>query len=442
MVQNMAEPEYADILLAATARLDEIAAEVARDIALDGEDIGVLAEQILPAIAWLVERLAVAPELTPDALAALRDEGARLAWTGESLALVLDRYLSTGWVVWGTAAQPGADAAALAALGRALLRAVDHAAAALGEGYSGAERDIAARTASARREYLDELLDLPPDDPAAAARIRRRAAQFGLDAAHDYRVLVADVGRELEDDGPELDRVAGALARPRRAERKLDAAPAPIVATRRGRLVVFAPATGVVPRELDALLERMADGGAWRAAVSRSVRGVAGVGGAYREAIETLDAAARTGRRGRVDAEELLLERALLADEELARQAVDVELAPLLAAPRNAELLVETLRTWLSAGQNIRRAARALDVAPRTVAYRLSRIEALLGVTLGSAPVGRLATALEIRRLLGRDPASTARDDVLMGNGEQATTGAAGRRPRAPRGTARSRPGP
>jgi DNA-binding PucR family transcriptional regulator len=103
-----------------------------------------------------------------------------------------------------------------------------------------------------------------------------------------------------------------------------------------------------------------------------------------------------------------LLERALLADQDLARAAVAHELGPLLGAPRGGEELVRTLEVYVAVGQNVRRAARDLGVAPRTVAYRLTRIAELLGGRLEGARLLRLASALELRRLLGPGPVSAA----------------------------------
>jgi sugar diacid utilization regulator len=290
-----------------------------------------------------------------------------------------------------------------------------------------------ARTASARREYLDELLDLPPDDAAAAARVRRRAGAFGVDPAQDYRVLVADVGRELEDGDPALDRVARALGRPARSDRDRAGTSNPIATTRRGRLVVLAPGTTASRIDVDLLLRELAGGANWRAVVGDPVAGVAAVAAAYREAIETLAVAARLGRSGRIEVRDLLLERALLTDEDLARRAVDAELGALLGAPRNADALLRTLETWLAAGQNVRRAARALDVAPRTVAYRLARIAELLETRLEGAAVVRLAAALELRRVV--------ESDASRAEAPRGATRPAARRPRAPRGRGPGRRG-
>ncbi|MBM4408785.1 MAG: hypothetical protein FJ038_09380 [Chloroflexi bacterium] len=411
-MQNIPE-RYAALLAVAARRLDAVAAEVAADITLPGEDAAAVAAQVRPTIAWFVDRLAAASDFGPAALSELRAEGAAAAGAGEPLHRLLDRYLSTGWALWAAVqpeadshrAAPEASAAALAALGRALLRAIDRAAAAIGEGYSAAERDLVARTASARREYLDELLELPPDDPVAAGRVRRRAPQFGLDPGAEYQVLVADLGRELEDGGPELDRTLRAIGRSPRPERDRARGSDPIATTRRGRLVVLAPSRGATRLDLDPLLSELAGGVPWRAAVSRDVTGIAEVAGAHREALETLAVAQRAGRAGRLNAADLLLERALLSDVPLAEQAVARELGSLLAAPRNGEVLLATLGAWLAAGQSISATARNLGVAPRTVAYRLARIAALLGRPLRGATVLRITVALELRRLLAGETA-------------------------------------
>ena len=49
----------------------------------------------------------------------------------------------------------------------------------------------------------------------------------------------------------------------------------------------------------------------------------------------------------------------------------------------------------------MRAAARRLGIAPRTVAYRLERIERLLGARLDADRRLRLATTLFARRVLG-----------------------------------------
>ena len=101
-----------------------------------------------------------------------------------------------------------------------------------------------------------------------------------------------------------------------------------------------------------------------------------------------------------VPAASLGLERALLAEPALLRAAVNRELGPLLESSRGS-VLVDTLEAYLGERENVRAAARRLGIAPRTVAYRLERIERLLGARLDADRRLRLATTLFARRVLG-----------------------------------------
>ena len=79
------------------------------------------------------------------------------------------------------------------------------------------------------------------------------------------------------------------------------------------------------------------------------------------------------------------------------------ELGPLLADARMGAELIETLDVYFEAGENMREAARRLHLANRTVAYRLERIETLLGGPLDGTRRERLVVALMARRLLSGD---------------------------------------
>jgi hypothetical protein len=396
-------PPYAGLLEAVQQELDPIVAEIVRDVAGPGDDLEALAVSTRAAAESTIAALLRAEELSEVELSRLRLGGSRAARDGESLHRLLDRYLTSGWVLWAAATrQSTAGRAAVAALGTALLKAGDSAAAALSEGYADAEREIAARTGAARREFLDELLDLRPGDPAATARITRRASHFGLASSETYRVLVAGVGRELEDEGPEILRVAIALDRPSRSGGDR-ASSGPIIATKRGRLVLLAPANWPGVAALDLVLNDLAGPQGWLAVEAPPVTSLAAVAGAFGAAFDALLIAERLGLDGRHSANDLLLERALLADERLLSAAVDRELGPILDAPRNGEELLRTVETYLAARQNLRTTARLLGVGVRTVSYRLVRVEALIGRPLVGEVVLRLSTALFVRRLLDAD---------------------------------------
>ena len=75
----------------------------------------------------------------------------------------------------------------------------------------------------------------------------------------------------------------------------------------------------------------------------------------------------------------MAVEELLIADRALTEAAVAYELGPILADERMGEELVETLEVYLACGSNMRETARRLHLAHRTVAYRLERVEQLLG---------------------------------------------------------------
>lgn len=400
MTQPKQPPPYTDLLEALQLEMDPIVAEIVRDVAGPGDDLEELAVSVRAAAESTIVDLLRADELSGARISRLRFAGSRAAREGEPLQRLLDRYLTSGWVLWAAATgRPTGSRTAVAALGTALLKAGDAAAAALSEGYAAVEREIAARTGAARREFLDELLDLPPSDPAAAARLARRAAHFGLAPNETSRVLVAGVGRELEDEGPEILRVALTLDRPSRSG---DAAlGVPIIATKRGRLALLARASWPGVAALERVLDELAGPHGWVAVEAPPATSLVGVAGAFGAAFDALQVAERLGLDGRHTADDLLLERALLADERLLRAAVDRELGPIRDAPRNGEELLRTIDAYLAARQNLRTAASVLGVAVRTVSYRLARVEGLIGRPLVGDVALRLSTALLARRLLG-----------------------------------------
>ena len=130
------------------------------------------------------------------------------------------------------------------------------------------------------------------------------------------------------------------------------------------------------------------------------VEGVEALSDALTHADYSATVAGALGRRGWVgDPGSLALETTFLLDRQLVRSAVERELGPLLSDPRMGEELVETLEVYLGSKQNIRETARRLHLAPRTVAYRLERIESLLGEELEGDVTMRLGAALLAMRV-------------------------------------------
>jgi DNA-binding PucR family transcriptional regulator len=180
----------------------------------------------------------------------------------------------------------------------------------------------------------------------------------------------------------------------------------PQVIGRGRRIVVLARADWPGVQRLHRALDELTPG--WVAVGSGPIDGVDGLSLALAGLVETLRAAERLGRPGWIeDADDLAVERLLLLDESLLRRVVDRELGALLMEPRMGGELVETLRVFFEVGENMRETARRLHLAPRTVAYRLERIEDLLGKPLDGDLRPRLSVALMAYRALGDAPNSS-----------------------------------
>jgi DNA-binding PucR family transcriptional regulator len=132
--------------------------------------------------------------------------------------------------------------------------------------------------------------------------------------------------------------------------------------------------------------------------------------------MDELRAADRMSRTGWIeDPDDLAVERLLLLDETVLEAVVRRELGPLLDTPRMGPELVLTLQSYFESGENMRETSRAMNLATRTIAYRLTRVEEILGRPLDGELRARLAVALFAYRVLGdggSSPADGLRPDV------------------------------
>ena len=306
------------------------------------------------------------------------------------------------------------------------------------DGYRAAERDIVARDAEARRGALQELLGVVPADSVTTARLRRVAMRHGLNPDGSYRLIAIAPSPEADPiperpgiGDEELEVLAGRIGHllgstAPGAEGVGAGIRLPAVLPFHGRVAVLARADWAgltrVPSVLDAVLGGLAASAgparrrgkaaapattpqAWVAVGSDIVDGVAPLAETYADIVDATRTARRLGLRGWIaDPERLAVERLLLADSDLADAAVRRELGPLLADERMGTELVDTLQAYFDAGENMREAARRLHLATRTVAYRLDKIEGLLGEPINAETRRRLSVALMVQRL--RDTSS------------------------------------
>jgi hypothetical protein len=401
-------------------------------VATVAADVGEPVEAIRPAVELIARLLSEARDLD-SAMASLRADGEAGAHAGLLTERLLDRYLSTLWAMWELREQEPWDRAVLVHLARRLLHAGDVIVAAVASGYRAVDRELVARDVEARRAFLEELLGAVGLDAAGAGRMRRHALARGLDPDGWFRLVAvaAEGSDEAFDDA--VGRLGTGLGILSAGERARTGLTLPQVIGWRGRIVVLArgdwPGLPRLHTALDAVLgdrppagtSRLAireedasqtDGEAgapWTAVVGPVVTGVEALAPALHALIDTLRTAERLGHRGWLDhPNELAVERLMFIDDELLGEVVHHELGPIMADARMGAELVETLDVYFEVGENMRETARRLHLANRTVAYRLERIETLLGGPLDGTRRERLVVALMARRLLNADQVTPA----------------------------------
>jgi DNA-binding PucR family transcriptional regulator len=380
---------YDRLVARLAARTDEIASRVADDVGRPAE-----VETLAGLVRRLLESVELGERIADAERARLRAEGAAAATAGERAEAIIDRYLTAGWVAWEAAADLAApdERDALTTLGGVLLRAGDDVAAALAEGHAAVEAARAARGGAMRSAVLDELLTGGARG-VEVSRVARRATLVGLDPDRPVRLVLARASSEIEEEGPVTAAVGAAIARTARTVGSL-------VVARGGDLVVVVGEPGPPAAAVADALGSLGPAPWW--AVRGEGSRITELPTTYPDLVDALRVVRRVGpERTVVDASSVALERAMTADRRLAEAAVESLLGPLRRSPRSGSEAVETLEAWFGAGESVTRAARALQVAPRTVSYRLARIARLLGRDALDADLrSRLAAALLLRRLV------------------------------------------
>ena len=226
-----------------------------------------------------------------------------------------------------------------------------------------------------RGELVTELLSGGRVDVEAAVA---RADRLGSDLRLAHAVLVVRCPAGPADAARAVHAAAGDLAKPR-----------PLVAARDSDVVVLVP--DVPGRPLTELVRRLAGaaasaGGPGTRAAASDPDELAALPGALRRARALLDLVPPRDGEGVLTTSSTGLAGLLLSEVDTARVAgfADRRLGPLRHhdALRGTHL-VATLRSYLRHDRSTAATAADLYVHPNTVALRVRRIEALLGVDLG-----------------------------------------------------------
>ncbi|HEX2469487.1 MAG TPA: helix-turn-helix domain-containing protein [Candidatus Limnocylindrales bacterium] len=247
----------------------------------------------------------------------------------------------------------------------------------------------------------EAIADLLTGTYASEAAMAARAARIGHDLGQPHDLLVADIDIERSD---ELERRLAALTREHLAQRS----PRSLVVTHGGSLVALvtratrseSDGEGLA-HELRAMLEDVAGVGTVTIAIGGTCDRPDAYGPAFVAARRALDLMVKVGRRGGVVGHRQLGPYGLLLQassrDELEAFAHGT-LGPLVEHDRrHGAELTKTLRVFLEEDRVQRRTAARLFIHVNTVAYRINRIEGLVGRSLDDpAAVFDLTLALRI----------------------------------------------
>jgi DNA-binding PucR family transcriptional regulator len=357
--------------------------EVLAEVAAGGSsDAGAVPVELLgDFLAVLADAVSAGTPVSAAKQRSYRALGERAARQGVALRALLDLYLSAAWRLWPhlppvRAAHEQPDGVVVA--GQVMLHAVDDVVASLTEGFQLARRTLVRAQESARREFIDDLLNGTSD----VAGVVHRAAGFGLDLSGPHTVAIVAAERDFVDGSP-------LIASLERSILGLKGDAQALLASKEGRLVVVfaAPdhaAVEHVTGRLGDTLRRAGKGrtsvGLWRIGVGRAGSGADGVLSAYRDARQALDLAARLDLRiDVVELRDLLVYQVLVRDPDALAELVEDTFRGLREARGGAGPLLETLAAYYASGSNATATARALHLSVRAVTYRLGRIRELTG---------------------------------------------------------------
>jgi PucR C-terminal helix-turn-helix domain len=294
---------------------------------------------------------------------------------GRSLDALLAAYRVGARIAWRRFADAGTDAGlepdVVYRLGEAMFAYIDGLSAESVEGYAQAQSEAAGESQRRRRRLIGMLVNAPEAEAEAVSPVAQAA---GWTLPRRLAAIVAS--------GERAEALAGRLG------------PEAIGADLEGQAVILvgdpdAPGrAGAIERALGEVRAAIGPSVAWSAAGESVARA--------RLALR-LAADGAIPADGLIRADQHLPTLLIHADPALGHALAERWLAPLDSlAPGPRRKLRATLRAWLDHQGRVEQVARALEIHPQTVRYRLRQLRDALGSALDD-PEGRLALAIALR---------------------------------------------
>jgi sugar diacid utilization regulator len=313
---------------------------------------------------------------TDDDLEFVRDKAAQRAREGMPVELLLRAYRMGQREVWRAVVEAAGDdpelAQAALSISRATMTYTDAASTQASVAYVEVQRRMLADRDRSRREMFDDLLakrDALDDEDV------ERAAALGLHASPG--LLVVGVLASARD--PEgLHRVEELLGT------QPNASGPSFTVVRRSEVVAVVPASGDDGGHLArALAPRVSSvGSPVRLGISRPASCPIELARAYAEARAALQHADPAGGVVAL-ADVTLFDYLATHADSTARQVVPARARRLFVEDeRQGGRLLDTVRAFAEADLKVARAAKALDIHPNTLHYRLRKIEEIAGISI------------------------------------------------------------
>jgi hypothetical protein len=366
--------------------IDEMVAAIGLEVPeyarpLDEAYAATIRRGVSQAVSKFIERVANPAAPREQTAEVFRGIGRIEAAEGRSLEPLQAALRIGARVAWNhlyeTAASTQMSLACFAAIGEAIFLYLDEIAAAVAEGFTQAQAEVAGERERRRRRLLDLLIADPPASPDAVAD-QARVAGWRLPG----RVAVV----VLEDRG-------------REGFASLPSMPPEVLAdmSRREPCLLVPDADG--PGRTQLIRHGLRG---WRAAVGPAVP-LNLAAGSLRWASQALALAQRGAvpwEQGVVWCTACMPQLIMFSDEALLRRFGDGMLKPLISLhPAQQDRLTETALAWLQSWGNATAAARRLHVHPQTVRYRMRQIHQLFGTDLQD-PDQRFALEIALRASL------------------------------------------